>query len=69
MRIRGVIGRTMSKNAIIAILVLVVLVLVVGFLMRGPNQPAGSGSTVAPAPSTQRPAVTNPSPPATAPSN
>ncbi len=59
----------MSKNAIIAILLLVVLVLVVGFLMRGPSQPVGSGSAIAPAPSAQRPAVTNPSPPATAPSD
>lgn len=59
----------MSKNAIIAMLFLVVVVLVAAFLMRGPSQPAGSGSGVVPAPSHSPPAVTGPSPPATAPSN
>jgi hypothetical protein len=59
----------MPKNGIIAILGLAIIVLVAGFLMRGPSQPAGSGSAAVPAPSNARPAVTGPSPPATAPNN
>jgi len=59
---------TMSKNGIIAILVLAIIVLVAGFLMRGPSQPAGTASTVSSPPASSPPAVTGPPPPAAAPS-
>lgn len=58
----------MSKNGIIAILVLAIIVLVAGFLMRGPSQPAGTASTVSSPPASSPPAVTGPPPPAAAPS-
>jgi hypothetical protein len=59
----------MPKNAIIAILGLAIIVLVAGFLMRGPNEPAGTGTSLTPAPSNGQTATDGPTPPAAAPRN
>jgi hypothetical protein len=60
--------KIMKKNGFIGALVVIIFILVAAFLMRGPSQPAGSGSSQIPAPSNSPPpAVSSPSPPATAP--
>ncbi len=54
----------MTKNGMIGLLLIVVIVLVAAFLMRGPGQPSRSGVV---APADTPPPVTTPSPPAITP--